>query len=573
MNVLTSLIDFLSILCKEHNTIFQAFMVNQSLSTKEGDKLVNLLLNLQIDIIALLEYCLPNMTNLNKFRKQENIHEYFINLFTSISNFFINVIQGSYPYVYLTCLGIYKKNNNNKDAIYNYAEWIDMNFKLIDNFLQNDAIFKDFLTSFLVIITCLIEENASLDNKVLSRIDEINKFRDYKLNNKLYLKKEKKIDDCYNLIDEYKKSPNRSSIQNTGRNTCNEACKEKTEAYILPKPNDYHYIQILKKLNVPHLYSVCKKSLEIAYRNKDKASKSSKYSNKVEDKDNIDFIEAYKYNTKFANSDYVKISFLIFKYINRISLSEIKIPLNKMELLTEFLNNIRTTTKSFLQNHIIREDNNHFKFLQTYLGSVEVQNIISDYCKINPYQANILSVNFDEIKGVLPIKSKKKIKKAYFFRNPKKVLLRELFVIPPECCFLMSKENILTLAERQKDVYSNNLAEILKVITKITTLVNERYLNIQKRNVIFKIVLTFMFENEDNFFYFGGLISVMLAFIANGFIIKNISQGEIQKGDEYVEYNTFIINYFHISYNIIFLVIWAVYHSKYAYIKGNNIIS
>ena len=114
---------------------------------------------------------------------------------------------------------------------------------------------------------------------------------------------------------------------------------------------------------------------------------------------------------------------------------------------------------------------------------------------------------------------------------------------------------------------------IIKVIPEIAQIMQARYdiIKVSSDDSV-KNFLYFLFKNEEIFIERGGFISVILAFIANGFIIKNMTQKELQSEDHNILYVTHNINWAHIAFNSVFLIIWLFYFVifKFSFIQGNN---
>ena len=98
-----------------------------------------------------------------------------------------------------------------------------------------------------------------------------------------------------------------------------------------------------------------------------------------------------------------------------------------------------------------------------------------------------------------------------------------------------------------------------------------RYNRIKVSSESVKNFLYFLFKNEEIFIERGGFISVILAFVANGFILQNMTQNELYSGDHSILYVTHNINWAHIAFNSIFLLIWLIYFAilKFGFLQGN----
>jgi len=610
INVLIDVIEFLRMLCEEHNEVFQAFIIEQTiLMGDEGDKLVNFLLETQMSINSVLEFCLPQMKKLKVYQKV-TVENYFIDLYRNISNFFIEIVQGSTSYVYLTCLGKYKRKDSNQ---YIYESWLESNYKLLTNFVLNYRVYYKYLQSFMELVNAIFGENSSMNESILSNINEAHLYM--KENNidlfarKVKTKAKENEDNKEAIAEDPEKKDPAVNLENNKDNNVNFSNNVKNDIFndnsaevkktintldfefetVFPDPVNYHFVTILRKMNIRQIYYVCKKSLEIAYmdafsNNKfDEMQESMKkimYNNK---KTKIKvfknyYIDAYKYNEAFTKSDFLKISFTIFKYINMVSLNPVVKPTEADDDLDEFLKNIQQTTENFLDILKIENKDDQYIFLDRFINTIEVVDIFSDLNiseMINNYQNSFLNINLDQICGNMNIKYSSR-KKAFFLRQDEKILVREIFILPPQCYSLNNFQKYIEIAESKEDASPDKILNILNIIPEISEMLKRRYDHIICGSPSTRSFLYFLFENEDNFIYYGGFFSIMLSYIVNGFVLKNVVYKQILIPIQDIDITIKVINYIHIAYNAVFLLILIAYNVilKFGFIqcKSNIII-
>jgi len=218
-----------------------------------------------------------------------------------------------------------------------------------------------------------------------------------------------------------------------------------------------------------------------------------------------------------------------------------------------------------------RKYNPHFTFLDQFVKFIEVLNLVSDtkHGFISTYQNSYLKINLEDIEGNLYQEINSQIKQQYYLRESQKKLQREIFIIPPLCWFFESKDFIMEIAEDLKDNKTDKLQNITKIIPKIKNIMDVRYEHIINGNKFMKKLLSFLFQNEDNLLYYGMLFSVIIAIIVNIIIFRNLKfvDGNIIAENPYAEIASIYINYLHIAYNILYLLIWFIYyvHLKFSY--------
>jgi len=354
---------------------------------------------------------------------------------------------------------------------------------------------------------------------------------------------------------------------------------------VFPNPVEYHFITLLRKINIKQIYTVCQKSLEEAYKEAfsveefeemQKSMKKIKYDNKksiLKNRKNY-YVDAYKYSGKFTKSDYLKISFSIFKYINMISMNTIVKPSEEDESVSDFLKNIKQTTENFLEVLKAENRDDQFNFFDIFINNIEVVSMISDLSlgdELSDYQNSYLGLNIDLISGNIKKKFMNK-RQSFFLRKDQNVLMREIFVVPPQCWSLLNFGKFIEIAEDQEDATPDKILNILNIVPQISDKLEVRYDHLMKRPHVTKRFLYFLFENEDNFLYYGVFFSVILSYIVNGFMLKNIIYREIYiPVEKEISITIQVINYFHIAYNLFFLFFWLVYYVflKFGFVQGN----
>ncbi len=534
-----TLIEFYRMLCEDHNQLFQSFLLERKMSNTNRERLISFLLNIQIDIISMLEYYIPKRNILNNYLN-ETLDIYFYPLYHKISFFLCELNQGSLPYVYLTSLG----TQVTEKKIFLYEVWLQSNIHLLLDFTTNSKIanYPDYLLSFLEITNCLIEENLSVNTRLMSFVYE-------RYLNKLEKKLEK---------DKLKTEEER------------QAEKEEEEKihgsyiYKFPDPESFHFILVIKKFNLNQIYEICKRCLEEAINvsTNDVVTAYNKASI---------FVDSYKYNSKFAHSNYVKVSFSIFKYIKNISLNK----LNGDYSLGPFLENIQITAKSFITNYYLDPNDKYFIFLDKYMNYVEVVNLINDtnLDSIKPEAREFLGIDFKNLEYFKKIKINNS-KVNFYLRKNERVLQREFFTIPPECFVLWNKKRLIKMVDEFDD--TDKLSKIVAIVPQIVKLINKRYQYATNSNKVIAGYVNFNIKYEKRIFIYQSVITALLSLCVNINIFYNIQQPDIiikdpnatnatspqNKGDLTSYRNLFYID------NIIHMVILVLFLSNRLIFSG-----
>ena len=173
---LLEIIEFLRVLCEGHNQAFQVYMETidlEAVGDGERTKLNNFLFKINTDIIELIEHYLDRQELIGFMEKFPRI-DYFFKLYKNITNFFIEIIQGSFSYVFLTTLISEPKN-----CFYSYH---DRHMLLLEN-LPRSLKYSAYVACFLKLVDNILQEKVTTDDKVVKDVLE-------KINNDLKDKNE-----------------------------------------------------------------------------------------------------------------------------------------------------------------------------------------------------------------------------------------------------------------------------------------------------------------------------------------------------------------------------------------------
>ena len=187
-----------------------------------------------------------------------------------------------------------------------------------------------------------------------------------------------------------------------------------------------------------------------------------------------------------------------------VSLNPVVKPTEADDDLDEFLKNIQQTTENFLDILKIENKDDQYIFLDRFINTIEVVDIFSDLNiseMINNYQNSFLNINLDQICGNMNIKYSSR-KKAFFLRQDEKILVREIFILPPQCYSLNNFQKYIEIAESKEDASPDKILNILNIIPEISEMLKRRYDHIICGSPSTRSFLYFLFENEDNFIYY-----------------------------------------------------------------------
>ncbi len=183
---LLDIIEFLRVLSEGHNQAFQVFMetIDMELTEGKSTKLNNFLFKINTDIIELLEHYLDRQELLGFMEKEPRV-DYFFKLYDNISNFFIEIIQGSFSYVYLTTFipipdsefySFHKRHMlliDNIPRCLRYSAYISSFLKLVDNILQEKVTTTD--EDIKDVLVFLNERQNKIAEKEETKLEEFSK--------------------------------------------------------------------------------------------------------------------------------------------------------------------------------------------------------------------------------------------------------------------------------------------------------------------------------------------------------------------------------------------------------------
>jgi len=158
-------IEFLRVLCEGHNQAFQVYMQTIDLeATGDGKrtKLNNFLFKINTDIIEIIEHYLDRQELIGFMEKETRI-DYFFKLYKNITNFFIEIIQGSFSYVFLKTF-ISEPDN----CFYSYH---DRHMLLLEN-LPRSLKYSAYVACFLKLVDNILQEKVTTDDQVVKDVLE-----------------------------------------------------------------------------------------------------------------------------------------------------------------------------------------------------------------------------------------------------------------------------------------------------------------------------------------------------------------------------------------------------------------
>lgn len=148
-----NVIEFLRLFCENHNKIYQTLLINIYITYGELD-LIDFMLKLPILIVNNVKY-FKKKKEIVKFFKVSKA-EYFYELNENITNYLIEIIQGSFS--------INLKKINNSHSFTNYYETL---YRYFDS-VEQDEEYEIFLSHFMFFLNCYLEENSNaIENKTV----------------------------------------------------------------------------------------------------------------------------------------------------------------------------------------------------------------------------------------------------------------------------------------------------------------------------------------------------------------------------------------------------------------------
>jgi len=162
---LLDIVEFLRVLCEGHNQAFQVFMETIDMFDDDGSsvKLNDFLFKINMDIIELLEHYLDRQDTIGFMEKRPQV-DFFYKLYSNITNFFIEIIQGSFSYVYLTTF-IPIPNS----AFYDYHI---RHMLLLEN-LPRSLKYSAYVSCFLKLVDNILQEKVTTSNDTIKKILDV----------------------------------------------------------------------------------------------------------------------------------------------------------------------------------------------------------------------------------------------------------------------------------------------------------------------------------------------------------------------------------------------------------------
>ncbi len=161
---LVEIIEFLRVLCEGHNQAFQVFM--ETIDMEEmGDeaprtKINNFFFKVLTDIIELLEHYLDRQELIGFMEKEPQV-EYFLTLYNKIIGYFIEIIQGSFSYVYLTSFIPIPESE--------FYAFHERHMLLIDN-MPRSLRYAEYISSFLSLVDNILQEKVTTSDEIIKKV-------------------------------------------------------------------------------------------------------------------------------------------------------------------------------------------------------------------------------------------------------------------------------------------------------------------------------------------------------------------------------------------------------------------
>ena len=155
-----NVLEFLRLLCEDHNPLFQTMFINYEkaigkVSILTNDKNLFMPFISKIPIFVLLNIKYYNSKNfLREYFVQKDV-EYFHPLVEKITDFLIEIIQGTYPENFNDLIKAVDEISNFgiETNIQKHNQYLD--------YLEQDLSYKSYITYFFKFLNCFIEEGAN----------------------------------------------------------------------------------------------------------------------------------------------------------------------------------------------------------------------------------------------------------------------------------------------------------------------------------------------------------------------------------------------------------------------------
>ena len=174
-----NVLEFLRLLCEDHNPLFQTMFINYekaigkvSLLTNDNNLFIPFISKIPIFVLLNIKYSNSKKSILRGFKDKKV--EYFYPLIEKITDFLIEIIQGTYPENFndlttsideVSCFGIV-------DNIKKHYQFLD--------YLDTDLSYESFINYFFKFFNCFVEEGA---NPLSIKVPIMNIFHPKKLLN------------------------------------------------------------------------------------------------------------------------------------------------------------------------------------------------------------------------------------------------------------------------------------------------------------------------------------------------------------------------------------------------------
>ena len=150
-------IEYIRLLCEDHNKIFQTYLINSKILESEEDKnntlyLINFILKIPSMIATNIQYYISKK-EIRKFLKYDTL--FFSDVLEKITELLIEIMQGAFSFNF-------DRIAHSKE----FEDYFDIHYKNLD-FLELEGIYEIVTANFVKVLNCYIEENSnSIENKL-----------------------------------------------------------------------------------------------------------------------------------------------------------------------------------------------------------------------------------------------------------------------------------------------------------------------------------------------------------------------------------------------------------------------
>lgn len=187
--IFINMLEFLRLLCEDHNPLFQTLLINYEKATEDIDgqksensssvikeekqkiknkvkKFFTLILKIPSFILTNIEYSKSKYNLLNCLKRYE--WDYFTPLIREVTDFLIEIMQGTYPQNFNDITFALNISGHN-----GFTEYYTRHLKFFNNLVKENE-YNVIMSEFIRLINCFIEENSNPEKLKIPVIVKLN---------------------------------------------------------------------------------------------------------------------------------------------------------------------------------------------------------------------------------------------------------------------------------------------------------------------------------------------------------------------------------------------------------------